>query len=183
MPDPTKRVSRFLSLVLRHQPRRVALELDEHGWVAIADLLAGIRAHTDLAVDLTLLREVVETNDKQRFAISEDGTRIRANQGHSVPIDLDLPESEPPSDLFHGTAARALASIRAQGLLPRGRHDVHLSTDRETARRVAQRHGTPVVLGVQALAMVARGMRFRRSANGVWLVPQVPPEFLVFSGA
>jgi len=180
MAPSIRRVSKFLSLVLRHQPARAGLQLDAQGWVDIGELLAGIAAHTDLVVDRGLLREVVETNDKQRFAISDDGARIRANQGHSIAVDLELPECTPPAELFHGTATRFLPAIEQAGLLPGTRHDVHLSADRDTARRVGRRHGAPVVLTVQAAAMVAAGRRFRRSANGVWLAPHVPPQFLVF---
>ncbi|MEU6862440.1 RNA 2'-phosphotransferase [Streptomyces sp. NPDC046876] len=171
----TVKVSKYVSKHLRHQPERIGLSLDPQGWVEIDDLLRAAADHR-FPISRAELDHVVASNDKQRFAV--EGTRIRANQGHTVPVDLDLPEAEPPAYLYHGTVARALDAIRAEGLRPMARHHVHLSPDRETATRVGARRGRPVVLGVDAAAMRAAGHVFRLSANGVWLVDAVPPQFL-----
>ncbi|MEV4193782.1 RNA 2'-phosphotransferase [Streptomyces toxytricini] len=175
----TVKVSKYMSKHLRHQPERIGLRLDAQGWVEIDDLLAAAAAH-GFPVTRAELDHVVAANDKQRFAV--DGTRIRANQGHTVPVDLALPEAEPPAHLYHGTVAAALDAIRAEGLRPMARHHVHLSPDRETATRVGARRGRPVVIGVDAAAMRAAGHVFRISANGVWLVDAVPPQFLRLPG-
>ncbi|KPH99131.1 RNA 2'-phosphotransferase [Actinobacteria bacterium OV450] len=174
----TVKVSKYVSKHLRHQPERIGLVLDPQGWVEIDELLHAAAAH-GFPVSRAELDHVVAANDKQRFAV--DGTRIRANQGHTVPVDLDLPEAEPPAYLYHGTVGAALDAIRAEGLRPMARHHVHLSPDRETATRVGARRGRPVVLAVDAGAMRAEGHVFRISANGVWLVDAVPPQFLRFS--
>ncbi|MEU9250769.1 RNA 2'-phosphotransferase [Streptomyces sp. NPDC048270] len=173
----TVKVSKYVSKHLRHQPERIGLVLDPHGWVEIEDLLRAAAAH-GFAFSRAELDHVVAANDKQRFAV--DGTRIRASQGHTVAVDLGLPEAEPPAYLYHGTVATALDAIRAEGLRPMARHHVHLSPDRETATRVGARRGRPVVLSVDAGAMRAAGHLFRISANGVWLVDAVPPQFLRF---
>ncbi|AXE27116.1 RNA 2'-phosphotransferase [Streptomyces globosus] len=175
----TVKVSKYMSKHLRHQPERIGLHLDPQGWAEIGDLLAAAAAH-GFPVTRAELDHVVAANDKQRFAV--DGTRIRANQGHTVPVDLALPEAEPPAHLYHGTVAAALDAIRAEGLRPMARHHVHLSPDRETATRVGARRGRPVVIGVDAAAMRAAGHVFRISANGVWLVDAVPPRFLRLPG-
>ncbi|MFK0255368.1 RNA 2'-phosphotransferase [Streptomyces sp. NPDC090445] len=171
----TVKVSKYVSKHLRHQPERIGLVLDPNGWVEIDALLRAAAAH-GFPITRAELDHVVAANDKQRFAV--DGTRIRANQGHTVPVDLDLPEAEPPAYLYHGTVGAALDSIRAEGLRPMARHHVHLSPDRETATRVGARRGRPIVLSVDAGAMHAAGHVFRVSANGVWLVDAVPPQFL-----
>lgn len=164
------RLSKRMSKALRHQPERVGLTLDPSGWVAVTDLLDA------LGVGEEELREVVARNDKQRFTI--DGDRIRANQGHSVEVDLGLPTATPPDVLFHGTVAQFLDDIMRDGLRPMSRHDVHLSPDRETARRVGARRGRPVILSVDAKAMSDAGHEFRLSANGVWLTQHVPAHYL-----
>ncbi|MEU2389204.1 RNA 2'-phosphotransferase [Streptomyces sp. NPDC007369] len=171
----TVKVSKYVSKHLRHQPERIGLVLDPHGWVEIDALLRAAAAH-GFPITRAELDHVVAANDKQRFAV--DGTRIRANQGHTVPVDLGLPEAEPPAYLYHGTVAAVLDAIRAEGLRPMARHHVHLSPDRETATRVGARRGRPIVLAVDAGAMHAAGHVFRVSANGVWLVDAVPPQFL-----
>ena len=175
--DRLKRTSKFLSFVLRHDPGSIGLTLDGGGWAEVDELIS--RA-TSSGRDLNRerLREVVATNDKQRFLISEDGRRIRASQGHSIPVDLALEPIEPPATLYHGTAERSLDSILRSGLEPRRRHHVHLSGDVETARQVGRRHGRPAVLKIDAGRMHAEGRLFYRSANGVWLTDAVPPESL-----
>ncbi|GLY49460.1 putative RNA 2'-phosphotransferase [Lentzea sp. NBRC 102530] len=164
------RLSKRMSKALRHQPERIGLTLDPAGWVPLADLLSA------LGVSEADVREVVARNDKKRFTI--DGDRIRANQGHSVEVDLGLPTAVPPGQLFHGTVARYLDDIMREGLRPMNRHDVHLSPDRETAHRVGSRRGRPLILTVDAAAMHADGHEFRLSANGVWLTQHVPARYL-----
>jgi putative RNA 2'-phosphotransferase len=171
------RVSKRLSLHLRHAPGDIGLELGPGGWVAVDDLLAAL-ARNGFPVDREELAEVVASSDKQRFAIDETGTMIRANQGHSVAVDLELAEADPPDVLFHGTVAAALPAIRREGLRPMARHHVHLSDSADTATRVGARRGKPLVLEVDTSGMRAQGHRFFRSANGVWLVDAVPPEHL-----
>ena len=166
------RVSKRLSYVLRHHPGSAGLSLHQHGSVGVDDLLAARR------LTRAELDEVVAGNDEQRFALDGTGTRIRASQGHSVPVDLGYAPAVPPDELFHGTVDRFLASILAEGLRPGERHAVHLSADRATAERVGARRGRAVVLRVDAAAMVRDGVGFTRSDNGVWLVDAVPPRYL-----
>ncbi|QUI35944.1 RNA 2'-phosphotransferase [Streptomyces alfalfae] len=175
----TVKVSKYLSKHLRHEPGRIGITLDEHGWVGIDTLIAAAAAHR-FPFSRAELEHVVAVNDKQRFAV-EDG-RIRASQGHSVAVDLDLPPAAPPGHLFHGTVPARLAAIRAEGLRPMNRHAVHLSADREIAGRVGARRGRPVVLSVDAGAMHRDGHVFHVSANGVWLTAAVPPRYLRFPG-
>jgi len=171
------KVSKRLSLHLRHRPDAIGLRLAPDGWIGIDVLLAALARH-GLALTRAELDEVVAGNDKKRFAIDETGTLIRASQGHSVPVDLGLAAAQPPDLLYHGTVGKFLPAIHAEGLKPMNRHDVHLSPTRETAVRVGSRRGKPVVLEVDAAAMAAAGHEFRVSANGVWLTAHVPPEFL-----
>jgi putative RNA 2'-phosphotransferase len=173
------RVSKFLSLVLRHEPEGIGLVLDPQGWADIDELIAKAGAHR-MALTRETITHVVATSDKQRFALDAAGQRIRANQGHSVDIDLGLEPSAPPPILFHGTAATTVAAIRAEGLKSGARQHVHLSPDAATATKVGQRHGKPVVLSVLAGQMWSRGSAFFRAANGVWLTAAVPPEFIEF---
>ncbi|MDI5940110.1 RNA 2'-phosphotransferase, partial [Micromonospora sp. DH15] len=174
------KLSKRMSKALRHEPYRLGLAPDGAGWVPVDDLLAALR------VGRPDLDAVVAGNDKQRFAVERgpDGVeRIRANQGHSIPVELGLPAVEPPPLLYHGTAAAVLDSIRATGLHRGGRHHVHLSADVETARRVGARRGGPVVvLTVDAAALVGDGCAFQRSALGVWLTDAVPGRFLWAGG-
>lgn len=140
-------VSKFLSYVLRHQPEAIGLELNAGGWAAISDLIACATSHNHV-LSVAIIEQVVAVNDKQRFGLSEDGQYIRANQGHSIAVDLDLRFLAPPPSLFHGTATRFLESILASGLLPSGRQYVHLSAEYETAIAVGKRHGIPIVLKI-----------------------------------
>jgi putative RNA 2'-phosphotransferase len=173
------RLSKRLSLHLRHDPGAIGIVLDPAGWSRIDALLDALAAH-GRPVSHDDLDEVVATSDKQRFAI--DGDRIRANQGHSVAVELDLPLAAPPPLLHHGTVERFLPAIRREGFRPMARHDVHLSTSVETARKVAARRGHPVVLDVDSAAIHRDGRPFRVSANGVWLAPAVPPAYLRVRG-
>lgn len=173
----SKDISKFLSLVLRHEPQTIGIALDAGGWVAVDELIAKTRlAGRD--IDDVRLRAVVAESDKQRFTLSEDGLRIRAAQGHSVSVDLGLVPIAPPDILYHGTAVTALEAILRQGLLPQARQKVHLSADSATAGKVGQRHGKPVVLTVAAGQMQADGLVFWQAENGVWLTDAVPPTYL-----
>ncbi len=173
MPNPSK----FLSLILRHNPGLVGITLDDAGWTDVTALLAATAAH-GVAITRPELDIIVATSDKQRFALSADGTRIRANQGHSVDVELQLAVATPPDVLFHGTVADAVTSIRTQGLLKGARHHVHMSADEETAKKVGGRRGKPVILVVYAKKMLEAGHVFYRSENGVWLTDHVPASFL-----
>ncbi|HWY76129.1 MAG TPA: RNA 2'-phosphotransferase [Verrucomicrobiae bacterium] len=170
------KISKFLSLVLRHEPGKIAIELDSAGWVAVSQLLSACAEH-GFSITREELDFVVANNDKKRFAFSEDGRRIRASQGHSVEIELDYQPTTPPEVLYHGTASRFLPSIQSQGLLKGQRNHVHLSQDAKTAIAVGRRHGKPVVLKIRAGEMNRAGHSFFLSANGVWLTEHVPPNF------
>jgi putative RNA 2'-phosphotransferase len=174
--------SKFLSLVLRHKPDEVGITLDSAGWVTVEELLRAVNQH---GVSLTLdeLKHLVATSDKKRFALSDDGLRIRANQGHSVEVDLEYPPQVPPELLYHGTATRFVTGIRQDGLKKMGRHDVHLSAETKVTYQVGSRHGKPVLLVIRAGDMHRAGHVFRCSANGVWLVDHVPPQFIEFPNA
>jgi putative RNA 2'-phosphotransferase len=171
------RVSKFVSKHLRHAPEDLGLTLEPGGWVLVTDLIAGA-ASAGFHFTREELDEVVARCDKQRFAFDETGTRIRANQGHSAEVDLQLVPTEPPTELFHGTPERNVAAIPRDGLLKMARHHVHLSPDIATATKVGKRRGRPVILMVDAAKMAAAGHQFFRSANGVWLVDRVPPLYL-----
>jgi putative RNA 2'-phosphotransferase len=171
------RISKYLSKHLRHQPERIGLTLGPGGWVPVDDLLAAMARH-QVPITRAELDEVIARNNKQRFALDDTGTRIRASQGHSVAIDLQLDPAPPPAVLYHGTGERSVAAIQRSGLQKMARHHVHLSPDIETARRVGARHGRPVIFAVDAAALAATGEPFYCSANGVWLVDHVPPAYL-----
>lgn len=173
----TIRTSKFLSLILRHEPGRVGLKLDDAGWVSVDELLAAVNRQ-GMSLTLEQLRHVVATNDQKRFAFSEDCLRIRASQGHSVEVELQHEPQVPPELLYHGTPERFVSSIRATGLNKGQRHHVHLSPDSQTANRVGQRRGRPVVLTIRSGDMHRQGHVFYRSANGVWLVDHVPAKFI-----
>ncbi|MFE3600744.1 RNA 2'-phosphotransferase [Streptomyces sp. NPDC059142] len=177
----TVKVSKYLSRHLRHQPERIGLTLDPNGWVTVGELLRAARDH-GFRISRAELDHVVAVNDKRRFTLDGERDRIRANQGHTVAVDLELASAEPPPYLYHGTVARSLDAIRAEGLRPMARHHVHLSPDRATATHVGARRGRPVVLSVDAGAMHRAGLVFHVSANGVWLTDAVPPRYLRFPG-
>ncbi|CAN7448058.1 RNA 2'-phosphotransferase [Rhizobacter sp. LjRoot28] len=179
MSESHESISKFLSLVLRHSPETIGLQLHEGGWASIDALIRLATAH-GRPLSRQLVEQVVRESEKQRFALSDDGLSIRANQGHSVKVELGLVKVVPPDELFHGTATRFLDSIRSNGLWRGSRHHVHLSETRDTASDVGKRHGKPVVLSVRAGAMHEFGYSFFRSENGVWLTESVPFEFLAF---
>ncbi len=172
-------ISKFLSQILRHRPEKIDLQLDEQGWANVDELLEK-SITKGMYFDRALLQIVVETNNKQRFAFSEDGLRIRASQGHSIDIDLGLKPQKPPEILWHGTAEKSLDSIRKEGLRSMRRQHVHLSKDRQTAENIGGRHGKAVVLTVRSGQMSRQKHKFYLSENGVWLTEEVPAEFLEF---
>jgi putative RNA 2'-phosphotransferase len=173
------KLSKFLSLILRHKPQVIGLSLDRQGWANIEELIDLVNQH-GIPLSRDLLEIVVVTNDQQRFAFNGDRSKIRANQGHSLAINLGLSSCQPPSELFHGTATRSLASIRSQGLVSGQRQHVHLTADQSTAIKIGQRHGQPTVLKVAAEAMYLAGFEFFVSENGVWLTDTVPPRYIQF---
>ncbi len=172
-------LSKFISLILRHKPSAANIELDEHGWANVEELIAGINqvdANND--INMEKLEEIVRTDNKQRYSFNEDKTLIRANQGHSIPVDVELPEVEPPEYLWHGTATKYMESIDKEGLVPKSRLYVHLSGDEETATKVGKRHGKLLMYKVLSGKMAEDGYKFYRSVNGVWLTKEVPAEYL-----
>ncbi|MBR9760988.1 RNA 2'-phosphotransferase [bacterium] len=177
MSKSQSRLSRTLSLILRHDPGVIGLILDDHGWARIDELLDCLN-RKGKRVDRDLLEKIVAESDKQRFRISKDGKRVRANQGHSILIELNFEEKDPPQWLYHGTASRFMNAIEREGLQKQSRHHVQLSGDKDTARKAGARHGKPVVLEVAAQLMVSHGHQFFQSENGVWLVDEVPPDYL-----
>ena len=168
--------SKYISLILRHKPEVIGITLDEHGWANVEDLIAGIQKTQH--IDRALLEEIVRTDLKQRYSFNEDKTLIRANQGHSIPVDVELPAKEPPEILWHGTGEKYVASIDQKGLLPKSRLYVHLSADEETAENVGKRHGKPVIYKVLSKKMAEDGYIFYQSVNGVWLTENVPVRYL-----
>ncbi len=172
-----KKISKLLSLILRHQPETVHITLDDQGWVDVNTLLANIEQYKRQTVTREMLNFVVETNNKKRFAFNDDGTKIRASQGHSVKIDLGYEPTTPPEFLYHGTATRFLQTIEKEGLKKRSRHHVHLSLDHATATNVGTRHGLPVILKVHAQIMHEEGYEFFVSENGVWLTEEIPVKY------
>ena len=171
-----KETSKYMSLILRHKPETIGITLDEHGWADVPELIEGISKTHEINMDI--LEEIVRTDEKQRYSFNEDKTKIRANQGHSVNVDVELEEKEPLEILWHGTGEIFVASIDEQGLIPKSRLYVHLSTNEETATKVGSRHGKPVLYIVRALDMYKAGYKFYISANGVWLTKEVPVEYL-----
>ncbi len=170
------KVSRFLSLVLRHHPETIDLHLDRNGWVAVDELLLKMKKRFPISREI--LEEIVRADNKQRYAFDENHMRIRANQGHSISVDVELEEREPPEFLYHGTGEKYVTSINEKGLLPMSRLFVHLTEDQKTAREVGKRHGKPVIYRVRSGNMHEKGRLFYRSANHVWLTKEVPVSFL-----
>ncbi len=170
-------ISKFLSLVLRHKPETIGIELDENGWTDVDMLLTKLKVN-NFNIDLETLKFVVETNAKQRFAFNDAFSKIRANQGHSVEVDLGIKSQKPPEILFHGTGANSVSSILQTGLEKKGRNHVHLSKDIDTAIMVGQRHGKSFVFEVLSLEMYNNNFEFYLSENGVWLTEHVPVKYL-----
>jgi putative RNA 2'-phosphotransferase len=177
MKNETVRISKMMSKHLRHEPEALGLQLEPGGWVRVDDLLSGL-AKKGFRISRDVLEEVVRDNDKQRFSFDDSGLKIRANQGHSTTVDLQLEPAEPPAVLYHGTNEAAVASILESGLQRMSRHHVHLSPDLETARRVGMRKGPVVILEIDAALMHSENIAFYRSDNGVWLVDAVPERFI-----
>ncbi len=172
-----KRISKFLSLVLRHNPGKIGIDMDVNGWVEVNDLIEKCAAK-HVRFNKEELEEVVATNDKKRFSFNEDGTKLRANQGHSLAfIEMDFEVVEPPQFLYHGTVGKFMEAIQESGLQKMNRQHVHLSKDKETAIKVAKRRGKPVILTIQSGKMHQDGFDFHCSANGVWLTNEVPPKY------
>lgn len=171
-----KNTSKYLSLILRHKPETIGISLDEHGWANVDELITGIAKTHDCSMEI--LEEIVRTDEKQRYSFNEDKTLIRANQGHSIPVDVELEEVLPPEELWHGTGEKYTASIDALGLIPKSRLYVHLSKDRDTAVKVGSRHGKPVLYIVKSGEMSRDGFSFYLSKNGVWLTKEVPVKYL-----
>ena len=172
------KVSKFISLILRHKPEEIGIELDKYGWAKVDELVAGIAKRYPDFTKKTLT-DIVRTDEKQRYSFNEDRTLIRANQGHSIPVDLELPIVKPPEHLYHGTGKKYVDSIWKNGLIPKSRLYVHLSGDCETAEDVGRRHGEPVIFTVDAGTMSRLGYVFYQSKNGVWLTEKVPAQFLL----
>ena len=175
-----KNTSKFISLILRHRPDVIGITLDEHGWADVRELIDGINRsgeHTP-DLDMDLLEEIVRSDEKQRYSFNEDHTLIRANQGHSIPVDVELEEAVPPDVLWHGTGEKFVRSIDEQGLIPKSRLYVHLSADIETARKVGSRHGKPVIYEIDCRKMSGDGYHFFQSANHIWLTKEVPVRYL-----
>lgn len=171
-----KETSKFISLILRHKPETIGITLDEHGWANVDELISGIaKTHP---IDMAILEQIVAEDEKQRYSFNEDKTLIRANQGHSIPVDVELEEKQPPELLYHGTGEKHVSSINEQGLIPKSRLYVHLSKDEETAVKVGQRHGKPVIYKVKSGEMYNDGYKFFRSVNGVWLTKSVPVKYM-----
>ncbi|MCM1133428.1 MAG: RNA 2'-phosphotransferase [Ruminococcus flavefaciens] len=176
--DLTK-LSIFISLILRHQPSAIGIELERNGaWADTKELIDGINAGSQYTIDMETLEKIVDDDKKQRYSFNEDKSKIRANQGHSVDVDMGFAEKIPPEILYHGTAERFVDSILAEGLKKGSRQYVHLSADEETASKVGIRHGKPHIFRVLAGEMHRKGYKFHCSENGVWLTDYVPTEFL-----
>ncbi len=175
-----KSTSKYISLILRHHPEVIGIQLDEHGWADVSELIDGISRTQPF--DMAMLEKIVAEDEKQRYAFNEDKTLIRANQGHSVPVDVELKKTTPPACLWHGTGEKYVDSIKEQGLLAKSRLYVHLSSNYDTAVKVGSRHGKPFVFQVAAEKMCKDGYDFYLSVNGVWLTKPVPPQYLIWPG-
>lgn len=172
------KVSKYICLILRHKPETIGITLDGHGWANVDELIKGV-SNSYPGFNIDILEEIVRTDEKQRYSFNEDKTLIRANQGHSIPVNVELEEVEPPEYLYHGTGEKYAEQIDREGLIPKSRLYVHLSEDVETAINVGKRHGEPVIYLVESGKMYRQGYKFYRSINGVWLAHNVPTEFLV----
>ena len=171
-----KEISKYISLILRHKPEVIGISLDEHGWANVDELIAGVsKTHP---IDMAVLEQIVSEDEKQRYSFNEDKTLIRANQGHSIPVDVELEEKEPPELLYHGTGEKYVDSIDKEGLIPKSRLYVHLSSNEETAYKVGQRHGKPVIYIVKSGEMYRDGYKFFCSVNNVWLTKNVPVQYM-----
>lgn len=177
-PKQQTKTSKFISLILRHKPEIIDITLDEHGWADTCKLIAGINATGRYSITMPMLEEIVRTDNKQRYSFNENKSKIRANQGHSIPVDLELAPKTPPEVLYHGTGLKSVASISRQGLRPMSRQYVHLSKDIDTAVKVGQRHGTCFVYKIDTAQMVRDGYVFYESVNHVWLAKRVPTQYL-----
>ncbi len=171
------KTSKFISLILRHNPGVIGIDVDSHGWADVNKLIAGIKK-AGHKIDMDILEEIVRTDEKGRYSFNDDKTLVRANQGHSIPVDVGLKEKEPPEFLYHGTAERFLPGILKEGLKPMGRLYVHLSWDKETAVNVGKRHGKPVVLKIHSRQMYNEGIKFYLSENNVWLVKNAESRYI-----
>ncbi len=170
--------SKYISLILRHHPEVIGIQLDEHGWADVSELIEGINKTRPF--DMADLERIVAEDDKGRYSFNEDKTLIRANQGHSIPVDVELEKTIPPEYLFHGTGEKSVKSIKEQGILPISRLYVHLSPDYDTAVKIGSRHGKPFVFRVAAKEMSDDGYNFYLSVNGVWLTKAVPAKYLIY---
>lgn len=169
-------ISKFISLILRHKPEVIGISLDEHGWANVDELIVGVsKTHP---IDIAILEQIVSKDEKQRYSFNEDKTLIRANQGHSIPVDVELEEKEPPEILFHGTGEKYVNSIKKEGLIPKSRLYVHLSSNADTAYKVGRRHGKPIIYKVKSGEMYRDGYRFYCSVNDVWLTKTVPLKYI-----
>ena len=173
-----EKLSKFISLILRHKPEEIGISLDDFGWAEVEDLINGINT-SGRNIDMNILEEIVRTDNKQRYSFNEDKTKIRANQGHSIPVKVELKELAPPSTLYHGTATKSIEGIKQLGIKSMSRLYVHLSKDFETAKQVGERHGECVVLVINAKRMYENGIKFYLSENGVWLTEYVDPKYIL----
>lgn len=172
------KTSVFISLILRHKPDVIGISLDEHGWANVQELINGINKTGKYSIDMPMLEGIVRTDNKQRYSFNEDRSKIRANQGHSINVDVELKEAVPPEILYHGTGEKYVDSINAEGLKPKSRLYVHLSKAVETALTVGSRHGKPIVYTIASGEMYRQGYTFYLSENGVWLTKNVPIDFM-----
>ena len=173
-----KNLSKFIALILRHKPQTIGIVLNKHGWANVDELIKGIARFKQIPFSMKILEQIVADDEKKRYSFNETKTLIRANQGHSISVDVELSECCPPAILYHGTSIKFVSSIDKEGLLSKSRLYVHLSKDIETAKIVGSRHGNPIIYKVKSLAMYNAGYKFYLSANGVWLVKEVPAEYL-----
>ena len=171
-----KEISKYISLILRHKPEVIGISLDEHGWANVDELIEGVSKTRP--IDMAVLEQIVSEDEKQRYSFNEDKTLIRANQGHSIPVDVELDEKIPPEILYHGTGEKYVNSIDKEGLIPKSRLYVHLSSNEETAYKVGQRHGKPVIYIVKSGEMYRDGYKFFCSVNSVWLTKNVPVQYM-----